>query len=175
MGPKVNGAALRAELDWFMPRVQDRLFPGIGYTIREEGNLLYGGLPRPGIGRERVMVGGTAAGLVDATTGEGIHEAATSGRFAAAAVAAARLSNGDPSRAYERATKRAFYARLRHRHKLMSILERKPKRFDVLFRQLESAPRLAQLLQHDRNDFTPLQWAYLYVQAARFGLSALRV
>ncbi len=32
------------------------------------------------------MVGGTAAGLVDATNGEGIYEAAMSGRFAADAV-----------------------------------------------------------------------------------------
>jgi flavin-dependent dehydrogenase len=173
LGPKVDGATLRAELDWFLPRVQARLFPGVTYRIRTEGNLLYGGLPRPGIARERVMVGGTAAGLVDATTGEGIHEAAMSGRYAAAAVAAAR-SGSDPAPAYERATKGAFYGRLRHRYKLMNFLERKPARFDVLFRQLEGTPRFAQLLQHDRNDFTPLQWAYLYAQAARFGLRALR-
>ena len=173
MGPKVDGAALRAELDWFLPRVQARLFPGTGFTIRTEGNLLYGGLPRPGIARERVMVGGTAAGLVDATTGEGIHEAAMSGRYAAAAVSASR--NGrDPAPAYDRATKGAFYGRLRHRYKLMNFLERKPARFDVLFRQLERAPRFAQLLQHDRNDFTLVQWMYLYAQAAQFGLSALR-
>jgi geranylgeranyl diphosphate/geranylgeranyl-bacteriochlorophyllide a reductase len=172
MGPKIGGTALRAELDWFLPRVQARLFPGIGYSVREEGNLLYGGNPRPGIAADRVMVGGTAAGLVDATTGEGIYEAAMSGRFAAAAVGAARSNACDPAPAYERATKRAFYARLRHRAKLMSFLERKPARFDVLFRQLEGAPRFADLLQHDRNDFTPLQWLYLYAQAARFGLRA---
>jgi flavin-dependent dehydrogenase len=171
MGPKVDGGRLRAELDWFLPRVQQRLFPGVGYTIRTEGNLLYGGLPRPGIARDRVMVGGTAAGLVDATTGEGIHEAAMSGRYAANAIVAAR--NGDPAPAYERATKGAFYGRLRHRYKLMNFLERKPARFDVLFRQLERSPRFAELLQHDRNDFTPMQWIYLYAQAARFGLSAL--
>jgi hypothetical protein len=56
----------------------------------------------------------------------------------------------------------------------MGILERKTARFDLLFRQLEKAPRLAELLQHDRNDFTLPQWAYLYAQAARFGLTALR-
>jgi flavin-dependent dehydrogenase len=173
MGPKVDGAALRAELDWFLPRVQERLFPGVGYTVRTEGNLLYGGLPRPGIARERVMVGGTAAGLVDATTGEGIHEAAMSGRYAAAAVAAAR-DGRDPAPAYERSTKGAFYGRLRHRHKLMNFLERRPARFDVLFRQLERTPRFYDLLQRDRNDFTPLQWLYLYAQAARFGAAALR-
>jgi flavin-dependent dehydrogenase len=172
MGPKVNGAALRAELDWFLPRVQARLFPGIAYTVREEGNLLYGGNPRPGIANDRVMVGGTAAGLVDATTGEGIHEAAMSGRYAAGAVSAGKREARDPAPAYERATKHAFYARLRHRAKLMSFLERKPDRFDVLFRQLEGAPRFAELLQHDRNDFTPPQWLYLYAQAAKFGLRA---
>ena len=172
LGPKVNGAALRAELDWFLPRVQARLFPGVAYTIREEGNLLYGGKPRPGIANDRVMVGGTAAGLVDATTGEGIYEAAMSGRYAAAAVSAGNRDARDPAPAYDRATKRAFYARLRHRQKLMSFLERKPDRFDILFRQLEGAPRFAELLQHDRNDFTPPQWLYLYAQAARFGLRA---
>jgi flavin-dependent dehydrogenase len=172
MGPKVNGAALRAELDWFLPRVQARLFPGIAYTVREEGNLLYGGKPRPGIANDRVMVGGTAAGLVDATTGEGIYEAAMTGRYAAAAVSAGRRDSRDPAPAYDRSTKRAFYARLHHRQKLMSFLERKPARFDVLFRQLERTPRMAELLQHDRNDFTPPQWLYLYAQAARFGLSA---
>jgi flavin-dependent dehydrogenase len=172
LGPKVDAAALRGELDAFLPRVAARLFPGVAYTVREEGNLLYGGRPRPGIARDGVMVGGTAAGLVDATTGEGIHEAALSGRFAAAAAAAARAAAGDPAPAYERATKHAFYARLRHRHKLMTFLERKPARFDLLFRQLENAPRFAELLQYDRNDFTPAQWLYLYAQAARFGLRA---
>ena len=52
MGPKVDGAVLRAELDWFLPRVQARLFPGIAYTTRAEGNLLYGGKPRPRIGTD---------------------------------------------------------------------------------------------------------------------------
>jgi hypothetical protein len=57
----------------------------------------------------------------------------------------------------------------------MSALERKPARFDVLFRQLEEAPRFAELLQRDRNAFSPLEWAYLYAQAAKFSLAALRV
>jgi flavin-dependent dehydrogenase len=122
------------------------------------------------------MVGGTAAGLVDATTGEGIHEAATTGRLAAAATAAFRRGKvRDPAALYERSTKAAFYGRLRHRHHLMTFLERKPARFDVLFEQLEATPRFADLLQHDRNDFTPAQWMYLYAQAARFSLRAMRV
>ena len=170
---KIGGAALRAELDAFLSGVQARLFAQVAYTVRDEGNLLYGGLPRPTIGIERVMVGGTAAGLVDATTGEGIYEAATTGRLAASAAVAAR--GGDPATAYERETKRAFYRRLRHRQKLMTILERRPARFDVLFEQLERTPKFAALLQHDRNDFTPAQWMYLYTQAAKFSLRAWRV
>ena len=118
------------------------------------------------------MVGGTAAGLVDATTGEGIYEAAICGRFAAAAAAPSAAARATPRRAYSRATKHAFFARLRHRAKLMGFLERKPARFDVLFRQLENTPRFADLLQHDRNDFTPAQWCYLYAQALRFGARA---
>ena len=172
---KVPGAELRAELDAFLPRVQARLFPGIPYTLRREGNLLYGGLPRSTIGVDRIMIGGTAAGLVDATTGEGIHEAATTGRLAADASAEFRRGRlRDPARTYERATKHAFYGRLRHRRQLMTFLERKPARFDVLFEQLEATPAFANLLQHDRNDFTTAQWMYLYAQAAKFSLRALR-
>jgi flavin-dependent dehydrogenase len=172
---KLPGAELRAELDAFLPGVRERLFPGIPYTIREEGNLLYGGLPRRSIGADRVMVGGTAAGLVDATTGEGIHEAATTGRLAAEAAAAFRRGRvRDPAQRYERATKAAFYGRLKHRHHLMAFLERKPARFDVLFEQLEATPVFANLLQHDRNDFSARQWMYLYAQAAKFSLRALR-
>ncbi len=70
--------------------------------------------------------------------------------------------------------KRAFYGRLRHRQKLMALLERRPARFDVLFRQLEATPRFAELLQRDREAFSPLEWAYLYAQAAKFSLHALR-
>jgi flavin-dependent dehydrogenase len=172
---KLSGAELRAELDAFVATVQRRLFPDVPYTVRQEGNLLYGGLPRPAIGADRVMVGGTAAGLVDATTGEGIHEAATSGRLAAEAAALFRRGRvRDPSQRYERAIKTAFYGRLRHRHHLMAFLERKPARFDTLFEQLESTPVFARLLQHDRNDFSALQWMYLYAQAAKFSLRALR-
>ncbi len=172
---KVPGAELRAELDAFLPSVERRLFPGVPYTLRQEGNLLYGGLPRASIGADRVMVGGTAAGLVDSTTGEGIHEAAFTGRIAADVTARSRRGRlTDPAQHFERMTKRAFYGRLRHRHRLMTFLERKPARFDTLFEQLEEAPRFADLLQHDRNDFTPLQWIYLYAQAAKFSLRALR-
>ena len=172
---KVAGAALRAELDAFLLTVERRLFAGVPYTVREEGNLLYGGLPRASIGADGVMVGGTAAGLVDATTGEGIHEAAMTGRFAAEAVDAVRAGRvRDAAPGYERAVKRAFYGRLRHRHHLMTFLERRPARFDVLFRQLTDNPRFSELLQRDRNDFSPWEWLYLYAQAARFSLAAVR-
>ena len=140
----------------FCRRVRARLFPGVAYTIREEGNLLYGGAPRPRISAGNVMVGGTAAGFVDATTGEGIHEAAMSGRFAARR-SPTRAARRDPAPAqqYEQASKALFYGRLRHRHKLMTFLERRPARFDVLFEQLAGTPRFADLLQRERNDFTP--------------------
>jgi flavin-dependent dehydrogenase len=173
---KLAGAELRAELDAFLATVERRLFAGIPYTVREEGNLLYGGLPRPTIGADGVMVGGTAAGLVDATTGEGIHEAATTGRFAADAVGALRAGRtADAARRFEDATRRAFYRRLRRRQKLMTFLERKPARFDVLFRQLEATPRFNDLLQRDRASTGPADRLYLYLQAAKFSLSALRV
>jgi digeranylgeranylglycerophospholipid reductase len=172
---KFSGKDLRAELDAFVPTVQARLFPGVGYTVREEGNLLYGGRPRPTISDGNVMVAGTAAGLVDATTGEGIHEAAFSGRLAAAAVADARRGKTRaPGPQYESLLKKIFYGKLRHRHKLMTFLERRPVRFDVLFEQLAGSPRFASMLQRDRNDFSLGEWAFLYAQAALFSIRALR-
>ena len=172
---KLSGKELRAELDAFLPTVAERLFPGVSYTIREEGNLLYGGAPRPCISDGDVMVAGTAAGLVDATTGEGIHEAAMSGRLAAEAVVAAKRGRtAAPAQQYERNLKSIFYGRLKHRHKLMTVLERRPRRFDVLFEQLSRAPRLAGMLQRDRNDYSVGEWAYLYAQAALFSIRALR-
>jgi len=171
---KLGGKELRAELDSFLSGVAARLFPGTQYTVREEGNLLYGGAPRPRVRDGGVMIGGTAAGLV-ATTGEGIQEAATSGRLAAAAVTAARArSSFDAALQYERSLKAAFYARLRQRHKLMTFLERRPVRFDVLFEQLARYPRLAALLQRERHDFSFAEWLYLYGQAALFSLRVLR-
>jgi flavin-dependent dehydrogenase len=171
---KCSGKDLRAELDAFLPTVAERLFPGVGYTIREEGNLLYGGAPRPRISHGNVMVAGTAAGLVDATTGEGIHEAATSGRLAAQAVALAKHGRTAAGRYYERTLKETFYGRLRHRHKLMTFLERRPVRFDVLFEQFARAPRFVAMLQRERNDFSFAEWAYLYAQAALFSIRAMR-
>ncbi len=172
---KLSGKELRAELDAFLSGVAARLFPGVAYTLREEGNLLYGGAPRPRVSDGNVMVAGTAAGLVDATTGEGIHEAAVSGRLAAQAVVDGRRGRaGAPAQMYERRLKAVLYGRLRHRHKLMTFLERRPVRFDVLFDQLSRTPRFANMLQRERNDFSFGEWAYLYGQAALFSLRALR-
>jgi flavin-dependent dehydrogenase len=159
-----------------LARVAARLFPGVAYRLREEGNLLYGGAPRPRIGAQGVMVAGTAAGLVDATTGEGIYEAAMSGRLAAEAVAIARrMPKFDAARAYAMSVKGLFHSRLRHRHKLLAFLERRPGRFDVLFEQLAATPKFAALLQHERTDYSASQWLYLYLQAATFALRAVRV
>ncbi|MGH7754812.1 MAG: hypothetical protein ACREM8_00810, partial [Vulcanimicrobiaceae bacterium] len=104
-----------------------------------------------------------------------IQEAALSGRLAAEAVAAGRRGRrGSPAERYQRTLKAILYGRLRHRHKLMGFLERHPLRFDLLFEQLARAPRLADLLQRERNDFTPAEWLYLYGQAASFSLRVLR-
>ena len=172
---KISGADLRRELDSFVATVERRLFPGVPYRVRVEGNLLYGGAPRPRIATDHVMVGGTAAGMVDATTGEGIYEAASSGRIAAAAVAdAARGRTRSPGRAYERAVKSGFYGRLRDRYHLMSFLERKPqRRFDALFGRVAADARFAALIQRDRDDYSPAEWAYLYAQMALFTLRAV--
>jgi geranylgeranyl reductase len=171
---KVSGPQLREELDRFVTTVELRLFPGIERTIRREGNLLYGGAPRPGLVDGEVALAGTAAGLVDATTGEGIYEAAMSGRLAAEAVAGQRRGlHRSAAAVYQRSLKRTFYGRLRHRHQLMTFLERRPARFDVLFERLAGSPRFASLLQRERSDYTLSEWGYLYAQAALFSMRAL--
>ena len=48
--------------------------------------MLYGGKPRPGIANDRVMVGGTAAGLVDATLAGGLTTGLAAGLAAASTV-----------------------------------------------------------------------------------------
>ena len=171
---KISGAELRCELDSFVKTVEARLFPNVPYRVRVEGNLLYGGAPRPRIATDRVMVGGTAAGMVDATTGEGIYEAASSGRIAAAAVAdTVRGRRRSAGRRYEREVKSGFYGRLRDRYLLMNFLERKPRRFDALFGQVAANARFAALIQRDRDNYTLREWAYLYSQMALFTLRAV--
>ena len=168
---KMPGAVLRAELDRFIKRVEARLYPGIPHTIKTEGHLLYGAEPRPAIAAPGAMVGGTAAGLVDATNGEGIYEAAMSGRYAAEAVA---KRTGDASAAYAGAVQRRFYRRLRHRAQLMRYLEKRPARYALLFEQLAKAPRFADTLQREDHERTMLDRLYLYGQALRFAARAGR-
>jgi len=57
---------------------------------------------------------------------------------------------------------------------LMHFLERRPIRFDLLFEQLARFPKLAALLQRDRNDFSFGEWIFLYAQAALFATRVLR-
>ena len=170
---KMPGAELRAELTAFERRVRSRLYPSVEITsVKEEGHLLYGGWPRPALAHENVMIGGTAAGLVDATNGEGIFEAAMSGRIAAACVAEGRL---DPVRAaarYARLLSARFTRRLSHRVKLMRFLERVPARYGVLFEQLASTPRFAHVLQKEDWQRTMGDRVYLYGQALRFAARA---
>ena len=168
---KMPGSELREELDRFTDRVRDRLYPGIAHTRKTEGHLLYGSEPRPSIGATGGMVGGTAAGLVDATNGEGIFEAAMSGRFAAEAVAKAR---GTAHSVYETAVKSRFYRRLRHRAHLMRYLEKRPARYALLFEQLAKSPRFADILQREDHERTMLDRLYLYGQALRFAARAGR-
>jgi geranylgeranyl reductase len=170
---KMAGAMLRDELDRFTKRVEARLYPGIPHTIKTEGHLLYGAEPRPAIAGAGAMVGGTAAGLVDATNGEGIYEAAMSGRFAAAAVAKRKPREAHIE--YEDAVKRRFYRRLRHRAPLMRYLEKRPGRYAILFDQLAKSPRFADILQREDHERTMLDRVYLYGQALRFAARSRRV
>ena len=169
---KMPGAQLREELDRFTERVRERLYPGIGHTIKTEGHLLYGSEPRPQIAAPGAMVGGTAAGLVDATNGEGIFEAAMSGRMAAQAVADERSGERRAHLRYERTLKQRFYLRLRHRARLMRYLEERPSRYSLLFEQLAKVPRFADTLQREDHERTMLDRLYLYGQALRFAARA---
>lgn len=173
---KMAGAALRAELDHFTDRVCGRLCGDARVlSRREEGSLLYGGMPRPLAGEDCVMVGGTAAGLVDATNGEGIFEAAMSGRFAADAVVQARRDRA-PERAggrYAALLHERFARRLKHRVWLMRYLERRQGRYGALFRQLARTPRLAEVLLTEDYQRTMTDRLFLYRQAVRFGIRTL--
>lgn len=171
---KMAGASLREELDVFTERVRARLYPGIGFTTKLEGHLLYGSTPRPKVAAPGAMVGGTAAGLVDATNGEGIYEAAMSGRFAAEAVTAARARPLDAYLHYNKALKRRFYGRLRNRANLMRFLERRPARYAALFGHLAGSPRFVDILQREDHARNAFEKAFLFAQALRFVANAAR-
>ena len=87
---------------------------------------------------------------------------------------ARRGRTATPAQQYEKTLKALLYGKLSNRHKLMTFLERRPVRFDLLFEQLMWFPRFADLLQRERNDFSLGEWAYLYAQAAFFSVRALR-
>jgi flavin-dependent dehydrogenase len=171
---KIRADLLRAELDGFTQRIAARLYPNIAVrAIKTEGHLLYGGLPRPRVADGEMLVGGTAAGFVDATNGEGIFEAALSGRFAADAVAHNR-SKGEPAGVrYASLVGRRFARRLLHRVRIMNYLERQPRRFGILFDQLARTPRLAEVLLKEDCERTLVERAYLYGQALRFGIRSI--
>ncbi len=168
---KIGGEALRTELDAFTERVRTRLYPYAGVrAVKTEGHLLYGGLPRPGVADAGILVGGTAAGLVDATNGEGIFEAAMSGRFAAEAVVRGGADAQRTSARYASLVADRFRRRLLHRVRIMHYLERKPRRFAILFQELARTPRLGEVLLKEDCERTMSDRLYLYRRALHFGL-----
>jgi geranylgeranyl diphosphate/geranylgeranyl-bacteriochlorophyllide a reductase len=170
---KLAGTRLREELDAFTARVRDRLYPHANVThIKEEGHLLYGGWPRAQYAHGGTMLGGTAGGLVDATNGEGIFEAALSGRLAAEAVANHRHAPHLAAAAYAQRLRARFVRRLEHRVRLMNYLQERPKRFGLLFTQLAGSPRFADALQKEDHERTPFDRLVLSVNAALFAARA---
>lgn len=170
---KLDGARLREELDAFTARVRARLYPDANVKrVKEEGHLLYGGWPRARFAAEAAMVGGTAAGLVDATNGEGIFEAALSGRLAAEAVRAHRGAPMQAALQYAARLRARFQRRLEHRVRLMRYLESRPARYAVLFEQLSTSPRFAQALQKENHERSTLDRLVLTFNALRFGARA---
>jgi flavin-dependent dehydrogenase len=170
---KLAGAKLREELDVFTERVAGRLYPDARpLRVKEEGHLLYGGWPRAQFADGGTMLGGTAAGLVDATNGEGIFEAAMSGRFAAEAVAAARHSPHLAAGTYARRLRARFVRRLEHRVRLMNYLQTRPKRYGMLFSQLAASPKFADALQKEDHERSPFDRIVLSFNAALFATRA---
>jgi geranylgeranyl reductase len=169
---KVEGGKLRAELDAFAQRIGSRLYADARVTrVKVEGHLLYMESPRPALARDAVMVGGTAAGLVDATNGEGIYEAASSGRIAAEALRLHRNSPGRAAARYLKTVRSRFVRRLERRVKLMHFLEARPDRFRILFEQLANTPGLPETLYADAQR-TLRNRLFVYAQMARFVLAA---
>lgn len=170
---KLDGTALREELATFTERVRARLYPDARVTkVKSEGHLLYGGMPRTRVHDGAVMVGGTAAGLVDATNGEGIFEAAMSGRFAAESFAVSRGNARAATERYARMLGARFRRRLEHRVRLMRFLEANPARYRVLFEQLAGSRRFSDALARENHERSFADRAQLYGQALRFAVRA---
>jgi geranylgeranyl diphosphate/geranylgeranyl-bacteriochlorophyllide a reductase len=167
---KIGGGPLRAELDAFAERVRARLYPDVPIAaVKTEGHLLYGGPARPHVADGGVLVGGTAAGFVDATNGEGIFEAAMSGRFAADAAARAIRRGERAAARYAALVEHRFAGRLAHRVRLMRYLERRPRRYALLFAQLARTPGLGEVLLKEDCERTMSERLYLCREALRFG------
>ncbi len=170
---KLEGKRLREELDAFTARTRARLYPAVNVThVKEEGHLLYGGWPRAALAESAAMVGGTAAGLVDATNGEGIFEAAMSGRLAAAAVREHREAPHRAAQHYALQLRARFQRRLEHRVRLMRYLEARPTRYGLLFDQLAASTRFADALQKEDHERTPFDRIVLLAHALRFATRA---
>jgi geranylgeranyl diphosphate/geranylgeranyl-bacteriochlorophyllide a reductase len=170
---KLDGKRLREELDAFTARTRTRLCADAKVThVKEEGHLLYGGWPRAAITASGAMLGGTAAGLVDATNGEGIFEAAMSGRLAAAAVHEHREAPQRAAQQYATQLRARFQRRLEHRVRLMRYLEARPARYGLLFDQLAASTRFAGALQKEEHERTPFDRIVLLAHALRFGARA---
>lgn len=170
---KLDGKRLREELDAFTARTRERLYANaIVKRIKEEGHLLYGGWPRSQYAAGAAMVGGTAAGLVDATNGEGIFEAAMSGRLAAAAVRERRNAPQRAAQLYAQRLRSRFQRRLEHRVRLMHYLEARPVRYGLLFDQLAGSARFADALQKEDSERTPFDRLMLALNALRFATRA---
>lgn len=173
---KLDGSRLREELDAFSARVRERLYPDAAITrVKTEGHLLYGGWPRARFAQGPLMVGGTAAGLVDATNGEGIFEAAMSGRLAAEAVRDHRDAPERAAQSYAQRLRARFARRLEHRVRLMRYLEARPIRYGLLFDQLAASPRFADALQKEDRERSPFDRTVLWFHALRFATRACRV
>ena len=117
------------------------------------------------------MVGGTAAGMVDATNGEGIFEAAMSGRFAAESVA--REQGTDPHRAasrYARTGGRALSPPLGSSRAPDALPRTAADALCDSFSPLAGAPRLAEVLLKESHERSIGDRLYLSREAFRFGL-----
>ena len=170
---KLEGTRLREELDAFTERTRARLYAHASVTrIKEEGHLLYGGWPRAALASGGAMLGGTAAGLVDATNGEGIFEAAISGRIAADCVREHRAAPSRAARAYEQRLQARFTRRLEHRVRLMRYLEARPARYGLLFDQLGASRRFADALQKEDHERSPFDRMVLWMNALTFAARA---
>jgi geranylgeranyl diphosphate/geranylgeranyl-bacteriochlorophyllide a reductase len=168
---KIDGLQLSNELDALTERIGRRLYANTAVrAMKREGSLLYGGMPRRHFADDNLLVGGTAAGLVDATNGEGIFEAAMSGRLAAEAVVRAKRNGDDAGARYTSLLIERFGRRLIHRVLLSRYLEAQPGRYRLLFEQLARSPRLAEVLLNDGKQRTMSDRLYLYLQALRFGV-----